>query len=126
LPPILERRILIADDERVIADTLAVILGQIGYSTRAVYSGEAAVEIAEFYLPDMFISDVVMGGMTGIEAAIQFSIILPDCKVLLFSGQANTANLLKEAARNGRKFEVLAKPVHPRDLIERLRICFPA
>jgi CheY-like chemotaxis protein len=103
LPPILERRILIADDERVIADTLAVILGQIGYSTRAVYSGEAAVEIAEFYLPDMFISDVVMGGMTGIEAAIQFSIILPDCKVLLFSGQANTANPIEGSRKKWAK-----------------------
>jgi DNA-binding response OmpR family regulator len=59
LPPIFERRILIADDERVIADTLAAILGQVGFSTRAVYSGETALEIAEFYLPDMFISDVV-------------------------------------------------------------------
>jgi CheY-like chemotaxis protein len=62
MPPTLERRILIADDERVIADTLAIILEQIGFGTRAVYSGETALEIAEYYLPDMFISDVVMGG----------------------------------------------------------------
>ena len=73
LPPFFERRILIADDERVIADTLAAILGQVGFRTRAVYSGETALEIAEFYLPDMFISDVVMGGMTGVEAAVNLS-----------------------------------------------------
>jgi len=120
---ILERRILIADDERVIADTLAAILDQIGFSTRAVYSGESALEIADFFLPDLFISDVVMGGMTGIEAAVNVSIKLPDCKVLLFSGQAATVNLLKEAEKHGRTFEILAKPVHPKDLIEKLRTC---
>jgi DNA-binding NtrC family response regulator len=124
MPPILERRVLIADDERVIADTLAAILTQTGFNARAVYSGEAAVEVAEFYLPDMFISDVVMGGMTGIEAAVSLSMKLPDCKILLFSGQATTANLLKEAERHGRTFEILAKPVHPKDLIEKLRVCF--
>jgi CheY-like chemotaxis protein len=96
-------------------------LGRVGFSTRAVYSGEAALEIAEFYLPDMFISDVVMGGMTGIEAAVNLSMKLPDCKILLFSGQAATANLSKDAERHGRTFEILAKPVHPQDLIEKLR-----
>jgi CheY-like chemotaxis protein len=126
MPPIVERRILIADDERVIADTLAAILNQIGFTARAVYSGEAAVEIAEYYLPDMFISDVVMGGMTGIEAAVNLSMKLPDCRILLFSGQAATASLLNEAEGHGRTFEILAKPVHPKDLIEKLRISFPA
>ena len=121
MPPILERRILIADDERAIADTLAAILGQVGFSTRAVYSGETALEVAEFYLPDMFISDVVMGGMTGIEAAINLSRMLPDCKILLFSSQAATMNLSKEAEKHGRTFEILAKPVHPVDLIEKVR-----
>jgi CheY-like chemotaxis protein len=123
---VLERRILIADDERVIADSLAIILGQIGFSTRAVYSGEAALEIAEFFLPDMFISDVVMGGMTGIEAAINLTMKLPECKILLFSGQATTANLLKQAEKHGRTFEILAKPVHPVDLIKKLRTCLSA
>jgi CheY-like chemotaxis protein len=126
MPPILERRILIADDERAIADTLAAILGQVGFSTRAVYSGETALEVAEFYLPDMFISDVVMGGMTGIEAAINLSRMLPDCKILLFSSQAATMNLSKEAEKHGRTFEILAKPVHPVDLIEKVRTCLSA
>jgi CheY-like chemotaxis protein len=126
MPPILERRILIADDEHVIADSLAVILSQLGFSTCAVYSGEAALEIAEFFLPDMFISDVVMGGMTGIEAAVNLAMKLPECKILLFSSQATNANLLKEAKKNGRTFEVLAKPVHPVDLIEKVRTCLSA
>ena len=124
MPQISGRRILIADDERVIADSLAIILTQTGFSTRAVYSGEAALEVADFFLPDMFVSDVMMPGMTGIEASINLLMKFPDCKILLFSGQAATANLLKEAEKHGRSFEILTKPVHPLDLIEKLRACF--
>ena len=47
--------------------------------------------------------------------------MLPDCKVLLFSGQAETCDLLKEARIRGYDFEILAKPVHPADLLARLR-----
>jgi CheY-like chemotaxis protein len=61
MPHTSKQRILIADDEQVIADILAIIFNQVGFSTRAVYSGEAAVAIAASYLPDLFISDVDMG-----------------------------------------------------------------
>jgi hypothetical protein len=64
--------------------------------------------------------------MTGFEAAVNLSMKSPHCKILLFSGQAATANLLNEAQGNGRKFEILAKPVHPKDLIEKMRVYFPA
>ncbi len=73
MPPLLEERILIADDERVIADALAIILGQIGFGIRAVSSGEGALEIADFFLPDMFTSNICMDGMTGFEAAVNLS-----------------------------------------------------
>src|SRR5450631_1393180 len=61
-------RLLIVDDEQVIADSLALILGQFGYETTAIYSGERAVEAASALTPDVVISDVAMGGMNGIEA----------------------------------------------------------
>ncbi|HZL52372.1 MAG TPA: response regulator, partial [Terracidiphilus sp.] len=81
---------LVADDERAIADTLAVILTKAGFETRAVYGGEAAVEMAERFRPNMLISDVVMPGTSGIDAAIRIGAMLPTCKILLFSGQAAT------------------------------------
>jgi CheY-like chemotaxis protein len=74
----------------------------------------------------MFLSDVIMPGMTGIEAALNLLQKLPECKILLFSGQAATVNLLKEAETRGRTFEILPKPFHPRELIEKLRTSFSA
>lgn len=114
-------KVLIADDDQVIANTLAVILNQGGFEARAVYSGEKAVEAAKSFLPNMPISDVVMQGITGIEAAIEVSKKVPHCKVLLFSGQATTMDLLEEARAQNYKFEILSKPVRPAELLAKLR-----
>jgi CheY-like chemotaxis protein len=114
-------RVLVADDEQVIANTLAIILNQAGFEARAVFSGEKALEELELFKPDMLISDVIMTGMTGIEVAIETRKKLPNCKVLLFSGQAATADLLERARAQGHEFDILAKPVHPTDLLAKLR-----
>ena len=114
-------KVLVADDEQVIADTLAMILNQSGFEARAVYSGEGALELARSFAPDMLISDVIMADLNGIDAAIQFRVLLPKIKILLFSGQAATADLLEKARTKGYEFEILAKPVHPQDLLNKLR-----
>jgi len=114
-------RVLVADDERVIADTLAMILNQNGFQTRVAYTGEKALELASDFEPEMLISDVIMAGLNGIDAAIKIREILPSIKILLFSGQAATADLLEKARAQGYEFEILAKPVHPQDLLARLR-----
>ncbi|SRR6266702_2754319 len=114
-------RVLIVDDEHIIADTLAVILSQKGFSTTAVYSGERAVETASKLQPNFLISDVIMGGMSGIEAAIRISESVPECRVLLFSGNAATTDLLRDAQSEGYQFEMLAKPVHPQIILDHLK-----
>jgi len=114
-------RVLVVDDERVIADTLATILNQNGFEASAVYTGAEAVARARTSRPDLVISDVIMQDMNGIEAAIRIRQNLPGCKILLFSGQAATADLLEKARAQGHEFEILAKPVHPQDLLAKLR-----
>ena len=113
--------VLVVDDEQVIADTLAKILDLNGYDASAVYTGTAAVESARSLRPDLIISDVIMPDMNGIEAAISIRSFLPACKILLFSGQAATADLLEDARAHGHEFESLAKPVHPSDLLAKLK-----
>lgn len=114
-------RILIVDDEPVIAVTLAAILAREGFKTRVVYTGEEAVALAEIFLPHALISDVLMPGMNGIEAAIQINRKLPFCRTLLFSANVMTADVLLQQAEPSRTFEILHKPVHPTELLTRLR-----
>lgn len=116
----LKPRILVVDDEHNIADTLAMVFKIKGHESLATYSAEAAVELIEQFEPDIVLSDVVMGRMTGVDLAIYLSKARPDCKVVLFSGQAATADLLAEAGRKGHKFHLLAKPIHPEKLLEDL------
>ena len=117
----LKPKVLIADDERVIADTLAMILNQGGFEARAVYSCVNALEVAPSFKPDLLISDVIMAELNGIEAAIRMKAILPDIRVFLLSGQTATAELLEKENAASYGFEILVKPLHPRDLIAKLR-----
>lgn len=113
-------KILVADDERVIADTLGIILSQAGFDVTAVYGGAEAVDKARAWPPDLFLGDVVMPDMNGIEAAIRIRAMYPRCRVLLLSGQAATSDLLLEARRHGHQFEIALKPIHPRQLLSLL------
>jgi DNA-binding response OmpR family regulator len=115
------RRLLIADDERLIADTLAIIFRKAGYETRAVYSGEAILEEFADFEPDLLLSDVMMPGISGVQAALAIQQIRPQCKVLLISGQADTEDLLRESRALGLEFELVGKPVSPDVLLAKLR-----
>jgi CheY-like chemotaxis protein len=119
-------RVLVVDDERVIADTLSVILTRSGFSVMTAYDGESALELAAAVGPDLLLSDVMMGpGIDGTELAIQMVGIHPDCKVLLFSGHAATVDLLAKARMSGHDFSLLTKPIHPADLLSRIAESLP-
>jgi DNA-binding NtrC family response regulator len=111
-------KVLIVDDERTIADTLAMIFSQRGYETRAAYSAEDALEIVVQWPADLALLDVVLPKMHGIDLAILLTEKLPRCHTLLFSGQSLTVDLLSEAEKKGYTFAILAKPVHPSLLLE--------
>lgn len=117
------RKALVADDEQVIADTLATILRRSGFDTRAVYTTEDAIATARLHSPDLLITDVVFKGesLNGIDVALQVRDMLPDCKILLFSGTAASVPLLDQARAAGNEFQFLAKPIHPDDLLAKLR-----
>ena len=113
-------RVLIVDDEHMIANTLAQILNASGFEAKALFSGEHAVPEATEFQPDVLLTDVIMRGFSGIDVAMQIAEVLPACRVILFSGQASTADLLDRAKAQGYHFEMLAKPIHPRDLLRML------
>lgn len=117
-------KVLVADDERAIAETLRIILTQHGFEAEAVYGGRAAIDVARHWTPDIYLGDVVMPDLDGIEAAIQIQAICPACRVMLFSGQAVVRDLLAEARMNGHEFELVVKPIHPTELLERLRAAY--
>jgi CheY-like chemotaxis protein len=114
-------KIIVVDDEPIIADTLVNILAGEGHDALAVSHGESAVKWAKMVLPDAVISDVIMPGMNGVETAKAIMKFLPTCRIILFSGQAASVDLLSKARAEGYMFEVLAKPINPDKLLEKLK-----
>ena len=112
--------VLIVDDEKVIADTLAAILTHSGYTAIAAYDGESALERARTTAPQMMITDVCMPGMGGIELAVAIRGSYPDCKILLFSGQMSTVDLLTASRNAGYDFAAISKPIHPTELLAKV------
>jgi CheY-like chemotaxis protein len=116
-------RVLVADDEKVIADSLAIIFRDNGFDATAVYNGPSAIETAAQLQPDVVISDVLMPGMSGVDAVLNISRRLPQSEFVLFSGHADCQQSLIGAQANGLKFVYLHKPVPPQLLIEYLAGC---
>jgi CheY-like chemotaxis protein len=113
--------ILVVDDEQMIADTTVEILNKFGFRAVHAYDGQTGLEIAAKLKPDYLLADVLMPLMNGVELAIAITKILPATKILLFSGQAGISDILRQGKEKGYVFDLVAKPVHPEKLIERLK-----
>jgi CheY-like chemotaxis protein len=114
-------RVFVVDDERIIASTLATILLHSGFEATAFIEPLMALEAVQAHPPDLLLSDVSMPLLSGIDLAIKVQELCPNCKVLLFSGQAETADLLEAARASGHRFELIHKPVHPKDLLRKIQ-----
>jgi DNA-binding response OmpR family regulator len=112
--------VLVVDDERVIADTLSVILRRNGFAVMTAYDEVSALGIATQVPPQLLISNVAMPHMSGIDLAIAIRHAVPDCEVILFSGQASTADHLASARLAGYDFVTFTKPVHPSEMLARV------
>ena len=110
-------RIFVVDDEPVIASSLAAILQMNGFSAKFFTCPLEALAAARSESPDLVISDVAMPGISGIDMAIQMRAQYPNCKILLFSGQASTLDLLMSVRAQGYDFRLLQKPVHPSEFL---------
>ena len=113
------RRVLIVDDEKVIAITLGRIFSGTGYEVRTAYSAEEALVLLDGWSPDLAVLDVALPGMNGIELAIHLQGLSAGCCVLLISGKPETQEVMEHAGRNGHVLELMAKPVPPRVLLDR-------
>ena len=114
-------RILIVDDEPTIANTLSLILEREGYETMAVYGGEAAVQAAELFNPDVLLTDLMMPGVDGLTVAALLRRKHPKTRVVLFTGYLHMRDALEHRSRYHPSYLLLGKPLHPTELVLALR-----
>jgi CheY-like chemotaxis protein len=114
-------RVLVVDDERLVAQTVAAILNANGFEALEAFSGEEALETARRVHPDIVLSDVLMPRMSGVDLGMRLRQELPETRVVLFSGQAATTELMRKAHDAGYAFELVPKPIHPEELVAKLK-----
>jgi two-component system, sensor histidine kinase len=116
-------RILVADDNREAAESLAALLQLSGYRTSLAFDGPQALELAAQERPDVFLLDVGMPGMSGYEVARRIRLEAWGRDALLIAitgwGQQDDKLQAKAAGFNAH----LTKPVDPR-VIERMLVEF--
>ncbi len=112
-------RVLIADDERLIADTLGAIFRSQGYEPLSVYNGTAAILAAQDLHPEVAILDYEMPGANGVEVAARLLESVPTCRVYVLSAYVGTS--LPDDGKRVDGIAYIRKPIAPEDLIARVQ-----
>lgn len=82
-------RVLIADDNRDAAESLAALFDLSGHQVRTAFDGEQAIEIAAWWLPDVAILDIYMPKLDGRAVAAALRARFPNAIVVALSGHVN-------------------------------------
>ena len=87
-------RILIADDEKPIRDSLKMILDEEGYSTDTVGDGEEALQKIENENYDIVISDIKMPKIDGMQLLESASKISPETFFVIMTAYASVSTII--------------------------------
>ena len=112
--------VLVVDDEPLIVQGLAAILDREGFTVLTAFDAQSALKLVQKTSPELLISDVNMPGMDGIELAMRLVTALPTLKVLLFSADSESLKVNFQP-QEGYHFSLLAKPVPPQQMLDRVR-----
>ena len=107
----LERRVLIADDDREIRAGVVELLGDLQLEFLEAETGSEALELARASNLDLALLDMHMPGCTGLEVLSVFRREIPRLPCIFFSGDATEA-IRRQALFEG-AWAVLAKPLVP-------------
>ena len=112
------QRVLVVDDDRLVAETLSLIFERNGFRARAVYSADEALECAREFQPDLLLCDVTMPGRDGLSLVADMTRELPDCRILVLTGfYSNVKNVREHAQKLSRPLGILTKPCQPAELL---------
>ena len=118
----MKSRVLVVDDDRLVADTICLIYKANGFDSQARYSAAEGLECARSYAPDLLLCDVTMPEVSGLELADHVAELLPETRMLLLSAYAsNAAHVRAHERRARRPLKLLSKPCRPDDLLRESR-----
>ncbi|HVG26567.1 MAG TPA: response regulator [Acidobacteriaceae bacterium] len=115
----MKQRVLVVDDDRLVADTLRLIFVANGFESEACYSAADGLQRARSFSPELLLCDVTMPEQNGLQLAEAVNRELPECKMLMLTAYSSNAfEVEMEAARMKRPLKLLNKPCRPEVLLK--------
>ena len=113
-------RIVVADDDIDIRELVEFKLSTLGHDIVAVSDGQAAVDACQAQRPDLAVLDVMMPGLSGLDAVrlIRADATLADLPVILLTARAQESDV--ETGFGSGAHDYITKPVSPRELASRV------
>ena len=108
-------KILIIEDEKLLADSLKTLLEGKGFDVEAVYDGETGAEYAELGIYDLLILDVMMPGMDGFQVARQVRARRCTTPILMLTAKSDVEDRIR--GLNCGADYYLTKPFDSRELL---------
>jgi CheY-like chemotaxis protein len=112
------QRILVVDDDRLVADTLTLIFEKNGFKAKAAYSADEALQSSREFGPHLLLCDVTMPDRDGLSLVEDMTREQPACRILVLTGfYSNLKNVREQAQKLSRPLGILTKPCQPSDLL---------
>lgn len=112
-------KLLIVEDDPVIAQTLKLLLSSCGYAVDIAANGEAGLEMVDAFKYDLMLLDVMLPGLSGISMCQQLRAQKIYTPILLLTGQGGGQQ--KAIALNAGADDYVVKPFEPEELIARVQ-----
>jgi CheY-like chemotaxis protein len=114
----MKQRVLVIDDDRLVADTLNLIFQANGYESEAVYSAAEGLARARTFDPGLLLCDITMPEETGLQLAEKLQREMPHCKLLMLTAySSNAIKVEQHVTRTQRPLKFLNKPCRPEVLL---------
>jgi DNA-binding NtrC family response regulator len=107
-------KILIVDDELIMRESLAGWLERDGHSVQTAASGEAALEMLKNTRFDIFLVDIKMEGISGLDVLRKIKESDPDAEVVMITAYGSIPSAI-EAMKDG-AYDYMLKPFDPNEL----------
>ncbi|MGA8831976.1 MAG: response regulator [Desulfomonilaceae bacterium] len=111
-------KVLLVDDEKDFALTLAERLGMRGIQVSTAFSGQEALNLLETYQPDVMVLDLMMPGMSGSTVLGRVKNLYPNLPIILLTGLSSSVEGVSGIIQGA--FDFLIKPLQIEELIEKI------
>jgi CheY-like chemotaxis protein len=115
----MRQRVLVVDDDHLVADTLRMVFVVNGFESEACYSATDALQRARSFVPELLLCDIAMPGLDGLQLAAAISREIPNCQMIMLTAYLSSAASVElEALRMKRPLRLLSKPCRPEVLLK--------